>query len=144
MYISNIVNHKIMKLENIIYNVCMMAGRPPTREAPLFGQKLALFRKRKGLTQTELAKELHTTQKMVDYYERRAINPSIEFVRSVAETLGISVDEILGHTPKLTRNRPGPPSKLAHRLEQLQHLPHKDQEFVIQFLDTILEKAVRA
>jgi len=133
-----------MKTENVPYNDFTMAGRPPIREAPFFGQKLAMFRKEKGLTQTELAKKLHTTQKMIDYYERRAINPSVEFVRSVAETLGISVDEILGHTSKLIRNRPGPPSKLARRLEQLQHLPHKDQEFVMQFLDTVLERvAVR-
>ena len=135
-----------MKTENILYNVLTMLGRPPIKNAPLFGQRLAMLRKGKGLTQTKLAKQLHITQKMIDYYERRAVNPSIEFVQSVAEVLDVSVGEILGHQPKrgqLTRHRPGPPSKLAHRLEQLQHLPHKDQEFVVKFLDTILEKAIR-
>ncbi|MCA1604446.1 MAG: helix-turn-helix domain-containing protein [Acidobacteria bacterium] len=32
----------------------------------------------KGWSQTELADRLDTTLKMIDYYERRANNPSVE------------------------------------------------------------------
>ncbi len=134
---------KLQTIPHTPYNDLTMAGRPPLKEAPHFGQQLTMFRKSKGLTQADLAQQLHTTQKMIDYYERRAINPSVNFVRRAAEVLGFSVDELLGHSPKVMRGRPGPPSKLELYLEQLRHLPRKDQKFVTQFLDTYLEKAVR-
>jgi transcriptional regulator with XRE-family HTH domain len=41
----------------------------------LFGQRLAAARRAKGITQRELADRLNTTRAMVDYYERRAVNP---------------------------------------------------------------------
>jgi transcriptional regulator with XRE-family HTH domain len=52
--------------------------RPPTKQAPLFGQRLSALRKTKGLTQRELADLLETTRQMVDYYERRAVNPALK------------------------------------------------------------------
>jgi len=121
-----------------------MAGRPTTKEAPLFGQRLAALRKAKGLTQIQFAARLDTTQKMVDYYERRAVNPSLDFMQRAAEILDISVAELLGSEPKRSRSKPGPPSQLQLRIERIKHLPRKDQEFIIKFLDTVLEKAKSA
>jgi DNA-binding transcriptional regulator YiaG len=63
--------------EIAIYNQDVMAGRPATKAAPLFGQRLSALRKARGLTQRELAEALGTTREMVDYYERRAINPAL-------------------------------------------------------------------
>jgi DNA-binding XRE family transcriptional regulator len=63
---------------NQAYNADIMAGRPPTKEAPIFGQRLAALRRAKDLSQTQLAELLDTTRKMIDYYEREpAIRPSI-------------------------------------------------------------------
>lgn len=121
-----------------------MAGRPTTKEAPLFGQRLAALRKAKGLTQIQFAARLDTTQKMVDYYERRAVNPSLDFMQRAAEILDVSVAELLGSEPKRSRSKPGPPSQLQLRIERIKHLPRKDQEFIIKFLDTVLEKAESA
>lgn len=58
-----------------------MAGRPATKAAPLFGQRLSALRKAQGLTQRELAEALGTTPEMIDYDERRAINPALEVAR---------------------------------------------------------------
>ena len=57
--------------ENGMYDVGVMAGRPPTREAPIFGQRLAAARKARGWSQTEFAKRLSVTRALIDYYERR-------------------------------------------------------------------------
>ena len=129
---------------NQAYNADIMAGRPPTKEAPIFGQRLAALRRAKGLSQTQLAKLLDTTRKMIDYYERRAGNPSLDFIQRAAEALDVSVAELLGSQPKAARGKPGPTPQLQLRFEQIRRLPRKEQEFVIRFIDTVLEKAQKA
>lgn len=118
-----------------------MAGRPQTKEAPPFGQRLASVRKKNGLSQKELAARLNTTREVIDYYERRAMNPSLSFIERAAESLEVSVAELVGSDPRLSRGRPGPLPQIARRIEQIRQLPRKEQEFVIRFLDTVLEKA---
>ena len=117
------------------YTVCM-AGRPPTKEAPEFGKRLASIRKEKGLTQQQLADAAEVTQKMVDYYERRAVNVRTDTLVSLSEALDMSVDELLGiSAPK---NKPGPKSKLENQMQAVAKLPKSQQRFVSQFLDTVL------
>jgi transcriptional regulator with XRE-family HTH domain len=133
-----------MILLNAFYNSDAMAGRPPTKEAPPFGQRLAAVRKKNGLSQKELAERLNTTREVIDYYERRAVNPSLAFIERAAESLEVSVAELVGSDPRIARGKPGPSSQLVRRIEQIRLLPRKEQEFVIRFLDTVLEKAGRA
>ncbi len=130
--------------QNHPYNSDVMAGRPPTKDAPPFGQRLAAFRKKHGLSQKGLADRLDTTREIIDYYERRAMNPSLAFIERAAEALDVSVAELLGSEPKLARGRPGPTPALALRFEQIRQLPRKEQDFVIRFLDTVLERAGRS
>jgi transcriptional regulator with XRE-family HTH domain len=132
-----------MSSQNYFYNSDVMAGRPPTKNAPPFGQRLAAFRKKHGLSQKGFAERLETTREVIDYYERRAVNPSRAFIERAAEALEVSVAELLGSEPRLARGRPGPPPALALRFEQIRELPRKEQEFVLRFLDTVLERAGR-
>jgi len=126
------------------YNQDVMAGRPPSKEAPLFGQRLSAARRSRGWSQTKLAEKLETTQKVIDYYERRAVNPSISFIQRAAEVLEVPVADLVGGESKPARGRPGPTPQLALRLEQIRQLPRKQQEFVIRLLDTVLEQASRS
>ena len=130
-----------MNAQNYFYNASVMAGRPPTKEAPPFGKRLAAVRKKHGLSQRELAERLDTTREIIDYYERRAVNPSLSFIERAAESLDVSVAELLGDEAGITRKRPGPEPQLFRRLDQIRQLPRKEQEFVIRFLDTVLERA---
>lgn len=114
------------------------------KEAPDFGKRLAALRKDKGLTQSELAERMQSTQKMVDYYERRAHNPALEVVRRAANALGVNPAELLGSQPQPTRAKPGPASHLERRFEQVKRLPRKEQDFVLKFLDTVIERAEKA
>ena len=74
----------------------MMAGRPAKTAAPLFGQRLAALRRERGMTQAQLAAATNETSKMMEYYERRAENPSLDFVQRAALALGVSVAELAG------------------------------------------------
>ncbi|MGH9972112.1 MAG: helix-turn-helix domain-containing protein [Pyrinomonadaceae bacterium] len=128
------------QLEKQPYNATLMAGRPELKQAPLFGQRLAAVRRNKGMTQTQLAQLMKTTQKMIDYYERRSPNPALGFIERAAAALEVSVADLLGSQPHTTRAKPGPVSQLQRRFEQVKLLPRKEQEFVLRFLDTVLER----
>jgi transcriptional regulator with XRE-family HTH domain len=114
-------------------------GRPQEKDAPPFGQRLAEVRRNKGLTQKELAELLSTTQKMVDYYERRAVNPALEVVQSCARVLKVPVSALIGdEQPVPARAKRGPQSQLERRFEQIKKLPRKKQQFIIELLDAML------
>ena len=118
-------------------------GRPATRPATDFGRNLSRARQAAGLTQVQFARLLDLSQQMIDYYERRAKNPTAEFVQKAAQVLGVSVDELLGVKP-MTRRKPGPLSKLQRKIERVRELPENKQKLVSDFLDTILQSELQA
>ena len=91
----------------------------------------------------QLANLLDTIRKMIDYYERRAGNPSLDFIQRAAAALEVSVAELLGSQPHTMRAKPGPVSQLERRIEQVKLLPRKKQQLIVEFLDAIIstEKA---
>lgn len=119
-----------------------MAGRPTTKEAPIFGQRLAALRQQRGWTQAELADKLGTTVKMITYYEREAKNPTQSTVESIAEVFGVNAAELMGASPKLMRSaKPGPPSQMQQLTQRLAALPKAKQRMVMDMLEGILQKA---
>jgi transcriptional regulator with XRE-family HTH domain len=60
-------------------------------------------RKKSGLSQKELAERLNTTREAIDYYERRAVNPSLAFIERAAESLEVSVAELVSRRLKTTK-----------------------------------------
>lgn len=129
--------------ESTPYNADVMTGRPPTKEAPLFGQRLAAVRRSKGWSQRELADRIGVTRELIDYYERRSPNPALDFIERAAQALEVSVAELLGSQPHTARTKPGPVSQLQRRFEQVKLLPRKKQQLILEFLDAMLnaEKA---
>jgi hypothetical protein len=75
---------------------------------------------------------------MIDYYERRAPNPALDFIELAAAAWEVSVAELLGSQPHTIRAKPGPVSQLERRMEQVKLLPRKKQQLVIEFLDAII------
>lgn len=60
-----------------------------------FGEFIARRRKEKGMTQKELAEKLYVSDKAVSKWERGLSLPDISLLRPIAETLGVSVTELL-------------------------------------------------
>jgi transcriptional regulator with XRE-family HTH domain len=122
-----------------VYNTEVMAGRPREKEAPFFGQRLSAVRRSKGMTQQQLADKLSVKRSLIDYYETRSPNPSLDFIERAAAALEVTVAELLGSEPNATRAKPGPTSQLQRKFEQVKLLPREKQKFIIQFLDTMLD-----
>ncbi len=126
-----------MSRENQAYNVGIMAGRLTTKAAPAFGQRMAALRQQKGLTQMQLAARMQTTQKMIDYYERRSPNPTLDVMQKIAAALEISVTELLGEEAvavRAARTKSGPTSKVQKVFEDVSRLPRRQQEKIVEFV----------
>lgn len=91
------------------------------------------------MTQRELADKLQTTLKMIDYYERRAVNPALEVVQACARALEIPASQLIADDEPQTNKKSGPTSQLERKFQEIKKLPRKKQEFILQFLDTFLE-----
>jgi transcriptional regulator with XRE-family HTH domain len=126
----------------IPYNAADMAGRPPTKEAPLFGQRLALLRKEKGYSQEKLAEVLGTTRPNIAYYERSAKNPTLDFIQRCADALGITAADLIGDetaTPAATKR--GPKSALERSFEKVSNLPRSKQQEILKVVDALVAQS---
>jgi transcriptional regulator with XRE-family HTH domain len=129
--------------ESSLYDWGDMAGRPTTAKAPPFGQRLAALRKARGFSQQELAGRLKTTRANIAYYERKASNPTLDFISRCAEVFEVPVAELadLAPTPSPARAKPGPKSRLEQQFEKISKLPRTRQQFVSQVLDELLSSS---
>lgn len=132
-----------MSAENDSYNADTMAGaggRPPQKEAPPFGRRMAMLRRQKGLSQRELGELLGATQKTVDYYERRTLNPTLDVIQKVAEALEVSPAQLIGDHNGLmkTSRKTGPTSKVQKVFEVVSNLPRRQQEKIIHVISALV------
>ena len=125
--------------ENESYNDGLMAGaRPATKPAPVLGQRLAAMRKSKGWSQRELAEKLGVKRELVDYYERRAPNPSLAFIQQAAEVLDVSVAELLGSDVGGKKRAGGPVGRMRKLFEQASQLARGQQEKIAAVIEAFV------
>ena len=67
------------------------------------GEKIARLRKEKQLTQAQLAAIMHVTDKAVSKWECDVAYPDITSLPLLAESLGVSVDQLLSKTTEVKR-----------------------------------------
>lgn len=84
------------------------------------GEKIVELRREKGVTQAELADQLHFTRQAVSNWERGITEPDAHTLPVLAAYFGITTDELLGAAP--VRNTATAPKKYAappkkHRVE---------------------------
>lgn len=97
-----------------------------------FGKRLLDARKRKGISQDELAQHLGTKGPVIGRYERDEMKPSIEVASNMAEFLDVSLDFLVGKTDVLID------SKVLNRIIEIQKLSADEQKTVFSLLDAFL------
>ena len=76
-------------------------------DAKMFGAFLAQVRRAQGLTQAELAEQLHVTDKAVSRWERGVGLPDINTLEPLADALGLSLADLMHcHDPGTGRRLP--------------------------------------
>jgi transcriptional regulator with XRE-family HTH domain len=97
-----------------------------------FGKRLAQARKKKGISQEELAGQLNTKGPVIGRYERDEMKPSIDVATNMAKILEVSLDWLVGNTDAELD-----PATL-NRVQDISKLSQKDKELVFEFLDSFI------
>lgn len=69
------------------------------------GEMISSLRKEKGMTQNELAEKMNVTDKAVSKWERNLSCPDVNSIPTLAEVLGITVEELLNAQTKKENNK---------------------------------------
>ena len=105
---------------------------------PEFGPRMAQMRKDAGYTQTELAKHLGITRRMVAYYESENHYPPADHLAPIAEALNVTIPQLLGQDTKGTKKKPHGNSRISRSLKLVEQLPKRDQQTVCQLIDALV------
>jgi len=129
-----------------VIEITLGSGTPMTQDEKLFfkqlGARIAALRKDQSLTQVQLAEALGLTQQMVASYEVGRRRVPVSLLAQIAETLAVSLDELIGKKDLQPAKR-GPAPKLQQQIERIQKLPKSRQRFVMEMLDTVLQQTDR-
>ena len=102
------------------------------------GERIAKLRKKRGLTQIELAEKIGLLQGLISDYENDKIRPHFEMVIRIALALEVTADELLG-MKNTTSNETKPDMKLIRRLKKIESLPLAQRKALLKTIDTFLK-----
>ena len=102
-----------------------------------FGKKVAVLRKEKKMSQTDLAGKLNTSVSVISRYERDEMAPGIEAAKKLAVLLGSTVGYLLGETEddNLLKD-----PQMLKRLQELQGFSDQEREQVYFTLDAVIRE----
>lgn len=99
-----------------------------------FGKRLWEVRKKRGISQEDLAEKLGTKGPAIGRYERDEMKPGIDTAAKMADILNISLDYLVGKTDIELDNH------MLKRIQAISKLPDKEKEHVLVFLDSFIDR----
>jgi transcriptional regulator with XRE-family HTH domain len=116
------------------------AARQKTLEE--IAERLAKFRKERGITQVEMAKKLKTTQSIYSRYERADVRLYVDTMLRIAQILGVTPNDLFGVT-KSNNDALEPvehaiPKRILRRLRGAENLTRTQQDSLILVIDSIV------
>lgn len=104
-------------------------------ELMLFGERLLSVRKKKKISQDELAKKLGVHAPVIGRYERNEVKPSIEMAANLANALGVSLDYLVG-VADLELDK-----SVVEKIVAIQQLSENDKNHILKTIDALLRDA---
>jgi len=117
--------------------------RQPTIESPdsqELGKRIAAIRKRRGITQAQLARLIGIGQTLISSYEVGRITLSAEMLFRLAKALNVSPNEILG-VGNGKSGLDGSSLRIMKRLIKIERLPLANQKALLKNIDMFLKAA---
>ena len=97
-----------------------------------FGERLALVRKRKKLSQAEVGKLIGINGDAYGRYERSEVKPTIEMALKIAKALEVSLDFLTGNSDiELDKAS-------LNRVQEITKLSENDQNHIFITLDALI------
>jgi transcriptional regulator with XRE-family HTH domain len=102
-------------------------------------QNITKLRIKLGLSQTELARKMKTSQRLIAYYESKAGNIPLLKLQDFADALNVSVGTLLDERSNPEEIGPDIDIRLLKRLKQIDKLPRRAKEALIHNINTTIE-----
>lgn len=100
------------------------------------GARVAQARKARNLTQHQLCAQLGIAQQTLANYEVGTTRFPASMLPTLAQILGMTLDELLGQdAPKSKR---GPMPRLQQQIDRIRQLPKAKQHAVMEVLDMVI------
>jgi transcriptional regulator with XRE-family HTH domain len=117
-------------------------GRKLKKPRPPQAARLVALRKAAGFSQAELARLVGEPQANIAFWERTEKPPRSDVLTKLADVLGVRIEELLDvHAPLARR---APPAGQARRIfEEVQKLPRRQQQKVLDVVSAIVEQFKR-
>lgn len=111
---------------------------PASTEALAFGRRLKELRRRRGLSQKELAAAIGVHPLQVSKYETGANYPTVGKTIEIARVLQVSMDDLFGEAvPEEAKVKN---LRLLRRFQELESLPREDQDVAVKLIDALIAK----
>jgi transcriptional regulator with XRE-family HTH domain len=104
-----------------------------------FKNNLVALRKKRGLSQRELAKKMGSTQRIVAYYEKEAANIPLTKIQDLARALDVTIVELLDQRFDKTKSVEELDVRIIRKIKQLDGLPRRSREALWHTINTTLE-----
>jgi len=105
-----------------------------------FASKLTEIRKSRNLTQQELAKKAGVGISQMRRYEKGSSSPTLEVIKNLALTLGVSTDELIFETSERIAASRILDRELLQQFETVSSLTSRDIDAVKTVLESIIIK----
>lgn len=100
-----------------------------------FPEQLSSFRKAHGWTQQELGERAGISVIQIHRYEAGSSQPSLDAIRKLSQTLGVSADELI-----FGKGERGPDEELRLQFEALSRFDAEDKMVAKAVLDSLILK----
>ncbi|MCP4021877.1 MAG: helix-turn-helix domain-containing protein [Desulfobacteraceae bacterium] len=105
-----------------------------------FSEKLSKMRHDKGLTQQQMAAMIGVGIAQIRRYEKGKSSPTLEVIKNIAKTLGISADELLFDKGEGVADNRIMDKKLLEQFEMVSKLKPSDKEAIMTIIDSMIIK----
>jgi transcriptional regulator with XRE-family HTH domain len=102
------------------------------------GMNITTIRRRRGITQHELADKTGLDKTTISYYERKAIAIPLEKIQKIAHVLQVPTDALINGKSSPVDLQVGKP--LLKRFEKAKTLPQDKQKLIIDLIDNLSKK----
>lgn len=96
------------------------------------GEHILTLRKQKGLSQSDLGKQIKTSGDIIGRYERNEVKPSIEVIVRMADALEVSIDFLVG------KSEVELDTDTLNRVREVSKLPEGERLQILKVVDALI------
>ena len=102
--------------------------------------QIKAIRKKKGVSQYELASKLGVTQRVISYYENTRTNLSVEIINKIAKALGVSQKKFFEYDNNKQEEQTTLSPAMQKKINLIKDLPQSDQQYILKTIDMLAMK----